>query len=109
MGSGNRVGFAEKGTRNHFRWERLCLIEIAGRIKVLYDDNDEDRDDEGIRVGENGDKCRDCGKKHLECFRVGRDAFVEMDSMGGAGGGGGGGWVVEIVERWERWSRDVVG
>ncbi|GAA5946838.1 hypothetical protein JCM3765_002038 [Sporobolomyces pararoseus] len=93
-----QTNFAESGTKNHFRWERLCLVEIAGRCKALY--KSESEDGEGEREKE---KCKDCGKKHLECFRVGRDAFSSGID------GNEGGWVVEIVERWERWCRDVLG
>ncbi|GAA5852406.1 hypothetical protein JCM5353_000056 [Sporobolomyces roseus] len=88
--SPHRKRFAEEGTENCHRWERLCLVEIAGRLEL-----------EGEK--ESREKCKDCGKKHLECFRVGREAFSEL------GGVGEGGWVVEIVERWERWCRDVLG
>ncbi|GAA5905590.1 uncharacterized protein JCM6883_005380 [Sporobolomyces salmoneus] len=103
-GGGMMRGFAEKGTRNHFRWERLCLVEIAGRIEVLYNDPGSDDSNGSPSKAKEREKCRDCGKIHLECFRVGRDAFSSSD-----GGAEEGGWVREIVERWERWCRDVLG
>lgn len=96
-----QTNFAQVGTKNHFRWERLCLVEIAGRCQVLYEKENEDG---GGGRGEKKEKCKDCGKKHLECFRVGRDAFSSSGIDGNEGG-----WVVEIVERWERWCRDVLG
>lgn len=74
---------------------------IAGRCQVLYEKENEDG---GGGRGEKKEKCKDCGKKHLECFRVGRDAFSSSGIDGNEGG-----WVVEIVERWERWCRDVLG
>jgi len=91
--SPNRKRFADTGTENCHRWERLCLVEVAGRLELEQGAEKESRE-----------KCRDCGKKHLECFWVGRDAFGEMGARDG-----GGGWVVEVVERWERWCRDVLG
>jgi len=66
------------------------LVEIAGRLEM-----------EGEK--ESREKCGDCGKKHLECFRVGREAFSDLGGVGESV------WVVEIVERWERWCRDVLG
>ncbi|GAA5939779.1 uncharacterized protein JCM15063_005284 [Sporobolomyces koalae] len=114
---GTTRGFAETGTENCHRWERLCLVEIKGRIETNYKDlqsrstptkrgSRQDRK-EGRRLEpEEGEKCRDCGKVHLECFRVRKDAFIDLD-VGAACEGGG--WVTEIVERWERWCRDVLG
>ncbi|GAA6061551.1 hypothetical protein JCM10212_001083 [Sporobolomyces blumeae] len=126
--SGQRLRFSPRGTANCHRWERLCLVEISGRLEVLNDDglatdgNDDERDRDGersaggetpsrrrqrspakrsSRSGSEGDKCRDCGKRHVECFRVTRDAFY--------GGRADSGWAIEIVERWERWCRDVLG
>lgn len=76
--------FAARGTWNHHRWERLCLVELAGRAIPAADE-----------------KCADCGARHVECFRVDRRAVSEV---------GGGAWdVVQVVEKWERWCRDVLG
>lgn len=86
--------FAERGTRNHHRWERLCLVELAGRTGAA-------------KAGGAKERCADCGKKHVECFWVERGAV-----SGGAGAGEAGEveWSVrEVVERWERWCRDVLG
>ncbi|KAJ8295727.1 hypothetical protein OF846_001087 [Rhodotorula toruloides] len=86
--SGGGVKFAQKGGRNSHRWERLCLVELAGRALSA-------RKEEG--------KCRECGKRHLECFEVQRGAVA-------AGGAGEGEWnVKEVVQRWERWCSDVIG
>lgn len=87
-GSPTRVGssmhFSAQGTKNHHRWERLCLIELAGRAIPMADE-----------------KCADCGARHVECFRIDRSAVSEV---------GGGRWdVVQVVEKWERWCRDVLG
>lgn len=87
-GSSTRVGssmhFAAQGTKNHHRWERLCLIELAGRAIPMADE-----------------KCADCGARHVECFRIDRSAVSEV---------GGGSWdVLQVVEKWERWCRDVLG
>ncbi len=75
--------FAARGTRNHHRWERLCLVELAGRAISAADE-----------------KCADCGARHVECFRVDR---------GAVSGVGDGQWdVVQVVEKWKRWCRDVL-
>ncbi|GAA5840695.1 hypothetical protein JCM11251_004184 [Rhodosporidiobolus azoricus] len=88
---GVALKFAPQGTKNHHRWERLCLIEIAGRAALL------DSFDEKARQ-----VCADCGKRHVECFEVPRGVFS-------GGEEGEGGWEVEeVVERWERWCRDVL-
>lgn len=86
--AGHELRFAEQGAKNSHRWERLCLVELAGRALSA-------RKEEG--------KCRECGKKHLECFEVQRGAVS-------AGGAAGSGWSVrEVVERWERWCSDIIG
>ncbi|GAA5923963.1 hypothetical protein JCM1841_000120 [Sporobolomyces salmonicolor] len=95
---GHQLRFAERGTGYHHRWERLCLVEVAGRASMRATSS---AGKEREREREN---CRDCGKRHLECFEVGRDAFEGVDG----GGAGAGGWVREVVERWERWCRDVL-
>lgn len=77
--------YADRGTRNHHRWERMCLVELAGRA-VASDAANE--------------RCPDCGVKHVECFLIDRRALDRP---------GGGSWSVqEIVEKWERWCRDVL-
>ena len=76
---------AQQGSPNHHRWERLVLIEVAGRAE--------------IELGSRGDAgrktCTDCGRRHLELFEVPEGAFDD--------------WVVEVVERWGRWVTDVLG
>lgn len=91
---GVELRFAERGTRNHHRWERLCLVELAGRTG-------------GAKAGGAKERCADCGKKHVECFWVERGAVSGGE---GAGEAGEAEWSVrEVVERWERWCRDVLG
>ncbi|GAA5993687.1 hypothetical protein JCM10908_002297 [Rhodotorula pacifica] len=76
--------FAPRGTKNHHRWERLCLVELAGRA---------------IASPEDEQKCTDCGAKHVECFRIERRALCT----------GAADWNVEgMVEKWQRWCRDVL-
>lgn len=55
-----RLQFATSGGKNHRKWERLCLIELAGRSALqAYDRNEE----EAARQA-----CVDCGKIHVEMF-----------------------------------------
>lgn len=77
---------AQQGLPHHHRWERLVLIEVAGRAEVELGSQGED----GERKA-----CADCGRKHLELFEVPVGAFDE--------------WVAEVVERWGRWVGDVLG
>ncbi|GAA5885917.1 hypothetical protein JCM3774_003775 [Rhodotorula dairenensis] len=85
---GTSMHFAARGTRNHHRWERLCLVELAGRA---------------IAPAEPDEKCADCSARHVECFRVDRRAVADP-------GGSGQSWdIVRVVEKWERWCRDVLG
>ncbi|ORY73249.1 hypothetical protein BCR35DRAFT_293838 [Leucosporidium creatinivorum] len=88
VGVSGALRVAERGTRNHHRWERLVLIEVAGRAEM-----------EMTLLGGGGGggrkECRDCGRVHLELFEVGEGAFDE--------------WVAEVVERWGRWCADVLG
>ncbi|BGP14215.1 hypothetical protein JCM10213v2_002158 [Rhodosporidiobolus nylandii] len=90
--------FAPSGTRNHHRWERLCLVELAGRARLHQGDGKEGR-------------CGDCGKRHQECFVVPREAVSGEwgpPLMGGAGEREEAWEVREVVERWERWCRDML-
>ncbi|GAA5866199.1 hypothetical protein JCM1840_005110 [Sporobolomyces johnsonii] len=95
---GHQLRFAERGTGYHHRWERLCLVEVAARASMHSRARGEPT---STSTPTEKEKCRDCGKRHLECFEVGKDAFEDPVD-------GGGGWVREIVERWERWCRDVL-
>lgn len=84
--SGSRVSgalrIAEKGVPNHHRWERLMLIEVAGRAGM-------EADGRGKSSGKPTNFCGDCGKKHVELFEVYEGAWED--------------WVREVVERWMRW------
>ncbi|POY70904.1 hypothetical protein BMF94_6082 [Rhodotorula taiwanensis] len=77
--------FADSGSTTHHRWERLCLVELAGRAIQ----------------GAQAERCTDCGSKHVECFVIERSAF---------GARGSGEWSIEqMVQKWERWCRDHAG
>lgn len=73
MGLGVTLQIREEGVRFHHRWERLCLIEIAGK------------------VGEKKEKqkCADCEKVHIELFEVSSVGGYEI--------------ILDIVERWMKW------
>lgn len=49
--------FAPRGTKHHHKWERLCLIEVAGR------------------ASSDKTECADCGKVHVELFHVESGAY----------------------------------
>ncbi|SCV67470.1 BQ2448_5081 [Microbotryum intermedium] len=86
--AGGAMSFAERGTPNHHRWERLVLIEVSGRAKMMA------LNEKG-KKGSMSMECRDCGQRHVEMFEVGRGAYDF--------------WVRDVLERWERWCRDVIG
>ncbi|GAA5902624.1 hypothetical protein JCM8208_007022 [Rhodotorula glutinis] len=77
------------GTRNHHRWERLCLVELAGRAAAA------------ATAATARTPCGDCGRTHVECFLLPRASVTERgwDEIG---------WSVnETVERWARWCDDL--
>lgn len=74
------LAFAEQGAPNHHRWERLCLIELAG----VAANQSLQRGDKG----ESREKCSDCGKIHVELFLLDRGSYITD--------------VREIVLRWQR-------
>jgi hypothetical protein len=83
-GVGGALEFGERGGRNHRRWERLVLIEVAGRAAL----------EATTRNGSIGTKakeaCADCGKRHCELFEVGMGAYEK--------------WGCEVVQRWGRFA-----
>ena len=72
--------FDETGTRNHHRWERLCLIEVAG-IAALHAGNR--NEPEQLRQ-----KCSDCGKIHVELFLLNEGSYERE--------------IRDVVLRWQR-------
>jgi hypothetical protein len=82
------LAVADLGAPFNFRWERLVLIETAGRAAL-----------EAIARGDQPGKrrllrCGDCGKRHSELFEVDKGAYER--------------WVFNLVLRWERWVREIV-
>ncbi|KPV76675.1 uncharacterized protein RHOBADRAFT_43020 [Rhodotorula graminis WP1] len=78
------------GVRNHHRWERLCLVELAGRAAAA-----------ATLAPAARTPCADCGRTHVECFLLPRACVVDggWDELG---------WSVrETVERWARWCNDL--
>lgn len=90
------LAIAPRGLVNHKKWERLCLIELAGRSieqssSAAGSSPRNNNNSKGKSKGKDGKdegKCRDCGKRHLELFQVDKDAYDD--------------WIVELVERWGR-------
>ncbi|GAA96599.1 uncharacterized protein L969DRAFT_88042 [Mixia osmundae IAM 14324] len=68
----------------NFRWERLCLIEMAGRVAL--DHIDRLGSDAAMSITDL--PCRDCGKQHKELFEVSKGAYEA--------------YVRELVMRWQR-------
>lgn len=87
MGLGVTLRINERGVAYHHRWERLCLIECAGRAEQEA----EARAESG--KGRVRKQCRDCLKAHTELFEIDAEEGFE--------------WVVEIVERWMRWVQSL--
>lgn len=85
--------FAERGCRHHHRWERLILIEVAGRAAMEAEETGSPGGESPSEKGK-GKKCADCDRVHVELFEVGARAYEE--------------WVREVVERWMRWCGDVL-
>jgi len=90
VGAHDRAGEPPpSGTRNHHRWERLCLVELAGRAAAAATST-------AART-----PCGDCGRTHVECFLLPRASVADggWDELG---------WSVrETVERWARWCDDL--
>ncbi|GAA5916301.1 hypothetical protein JCM6882_001075 [Rhodosporidiobolus microsporus] len=128
--AGVALRFAERGTRNHHRWERLCLIELAGRAEAFSLSSSASSSSSSTGGGaspakakgkgarkekEEGHKvCADCGKRHVECFEVPSGAvsgqWGPTASLSAGAEQEAERWLaVEVVERWERWCRDVLG
>jgi hypothetical protein len=81
-----RLLFSEQGANHHQRWERLCLIELAGIAAI----QGRDRHDEEIAR----QACVDCGKIHIELFLVNKGSY-EKD-------------IREMVLRWQRFVETVL-
>ena len=79
------LSFSEQGARNHHRWERLCLIELAG-IAALQAEARNGM--EQVR-----EKCGDCGKIHVELFLVDRDSYERE--------------IRDMVLRWQRFVETI--
>ncbi|GAA6042674.1 hypothetical protein JCM8097_003736 [Rhodosporidiobolus ruineniae] len=100
---GVEMRFAERGTRNHHRWERLCLVELAGREAAFLSSSSFGKGEGGGEGRREREVCA-CGTRHQECF------LLPSSAVAGGGEGGEAGWAVrEVVERWERWCRDILG
>ncbi|KAM0788536.1 hypothetical protein ACM66B_001664 [Microbotryomycetes sp. NB124-2] len=84
-GLSTTINVAEEGLPNHRKWERLCLIELAGRSEQFL---------RGSSGNVGSTRCKDCGKVHVELFELDSGAYDD--------------WVKEMVERWGRWCRDVL-
>ena len=78
--------FADQGAKYHQRWERLCLIELAGRAAVQAQNR---QDDEIARQA-----CVDCGKIHVELFLVDKGSY-ERD-------------IREMVLRWQKFVETIL-
>ena len=74
------LAFAERGAPNHHRWERLCLIELAG-VAALQAYKRQELDSAR-------QKCSDCGKVHVELFLVDRGSYERE--------------IIDLVLRWQR-------
>ena len=61
------LSFAAKGLAHHHRWERLCLIELAGLVALQSAQRRADTTAQG--------RCSDCGKIHVELFLVDRGSY----------------------------------
>lgn len=83
--------FADSGLECHHRWERLCLLEVAGW--ALLQKAQRDRIDEAsgemtskmnVKVG-----CEDCGRVHVELFELDQGSYETF--------------VRELIVKWQRW------
>ncbi|GAA5872598.1 hypothetical protein JCM8547_003706 [Rhodosporidiobolus lusitaniae] len=107
--AGVRLTIAEDGTPNHHRWERLCLVELAGREEQCLSSLPR-----GGSSKKRREKCGDCGRVHQECFVLPRGAVSSAGWRGEDGMKEGEEeqeeWTArEVVMRWERWCRGVPG
>ena len=74
------LSFASQGAPNHRRWERLCLIELAGVAALQAAQRG--------TVESAREQCKDCGKIHIEMFLVDKSAYEQE--------------VRDLVLRWQR-------
>jgi hypothetical protein len=84
----------------HHRWERLVLIEAAGRAKLVNPG----------ATGQKG-KCTDCGKTHCELFEVHRClccTALALRSLSHSHRGAYEAWVIECITRWQRWCETIL-
>ncbi|KAI5479071.1 hypothetical protein MNV49_004353 [Pseudohyphozyma bogoriensis] len=85
---------ADQGLQYHHRWERLMLIEVAGRAAKEAEEREKLLGG-GFGSGKSKKVCADCGKAHVELFEVNAGAYED--------------WVQDVIERWGRWVSDVLG
>lgn len=88
-GMSGALRVAPSGLPNHHRWERLVLIEIAGRAASQATYRPEPPGSAGGTRN-----CRDCGSLHLELFEVDAGAY-EL-------------WIDEVIQRWARFCSSVL-
>lgn len=82
----SRLLHADQGAKYHTRWERLCLIELAGIAAVQAQQR------EGDEVTRQA--CADCGKIHVELFLVDSGSYERH--------------IREMVLRWQRFVESVL-
>ena len=75
---------SSRGISNHKKWERLVLIELAGRSSLSP----------FTTPTATKHQCVDCDRIHCEIFQVDEGAYEE--------------WVVEVIWRWMSFCRDVL-
>lgn len=74
------LAIADRGAPNHHRWERLCLIELAGLAALQSHRRGE--------ADQSKQKCPDCGKVHVEMFLVDKGTYEHN--------------ILDFVLRWQR-------
>lgn len=80
------LSIAEAGAPYHHRWERLCLIELAG-VAALQAERRSDAEQVKQR-------CPDCKRIHAELFLVDKGTYERE--------------VLDIVTRWQRFVESVL-
>ena len=83
IGMSGSLQVSSTGIGNHKKWERLVLIELAGRSSLS-----------GTLASSAKHQCIDCDRIHCEIFQVDTGAYEE--------------WVVGVILKWMSWCRDVL-